>query len=234
MKLTNHENYTKLMFDAPGIEPLYFSPGICSLLDYLNEILNGEHQGTTNIITAESGCGKTALMAGFRHELLQQSKTCEYRSAQEFVTDLILAISRDTVAAFLHRTSNVLIIDDCFTLLPTTIQALAKLQEASPNTTIILLFDSDLHEVNRNILPHLSVAKVYGISYPNKAARQAFVQDYLCENPHLNVTKERAMELAGKHKRIPALRAAIKSEDFDLHIKCSLYQQGGTKKWTHL
>lgn len=218
MKVINHEKYVKLIFNVPGIEPLYFSTGICSLLDYLNGILHKEHQGTMNIITGESGCGKTTLLTGLSHELLRQGKTCEYITAQQFVTDLILAISRDTVAAFLHRTSDVLIIDDCFTLLPTTIQALAKLHKASPATTMILLFDSDLHEINRNILPHLSVARVYGISYPNKAARQAFVQDYLCENPHLNITKERAMKLTCDHKRIAALRAAIQKEHLERSV----------------
>ena len=218
MTLEEHSSFTKVCFRDESTAPLYCSKRIRPLVCFLNDVAAGRSRGTLNIICAETGCGKTAIMSGFSKELLAQGKSCKSITAQQLITDLLLAISQDSAEAFLHQTDDILILDDCFILYDSTAKIVEKMHMASPVTTMFLLFDEDIPFVQKQIMPYLSVDQVFELPHLNKAARTAFVMDYLQANPQLKVTEQQALQHADSIKQIAALRAAIQRE----HLKGSV------------
>lgn len=105
MELLNCGDFAKLLFHADVMNPMCLSTSkqIDALVDLLNAVCTGA-KGTSNIINAETGCGKTMLMRSFFRELTDLGKSYIYQTSQQFVTNLILAISRDGISPLLHKT----------------------------------------------------------------------------------------------------------------------------------
>lgn len=217
MKLNDFITYSKLVFEDTH-DPMYFSSSkqLDALMKYLIDVSSGISTGKLNIINAETGCGKTMLMKGFCRDLVSHGKTCIFQTSQQFVTDLILAISRGGISPTLHKNCDVYIVDDCFSLFPETLKVLDEIHRASPSTTMILLFDGCI-PLEKYVLPRLQVDNVFEISAPCEAARQAFTKDYLSSEAgrSLNISVERALLLASEHKHIAPLRAAIQRESIE-------------------
>lgn len=218
MELLNYGDFAKLLFHADGMRPMYLSASkqLEVLVGLLNDVCAGASKGALNIINAPTGCGKTMLMKSFCRELSGLGKSYSYQTSQQFVTDLILAISRGGISPLLHKSCDAYVLDDCFSLYPETMNVLVQIHKASPSTSMFLLFDTCI-SLEKYVLPKLHADNVFDIPVPCEAARKAFVKDYLDSEAGcgLNVSIERALAIASEHRHIAALRSAIQRESIE-------------------
>lgn len=219
MELWNFDDFVILQFNADGaVNPMYLSAlkHVDALVGFLNDVCSGASKGTLSIINAETGCGKTMLMKSVCRELTELGKSCVYQTSQQFVTDLILAISRDSISPLLHKNCDVYVMDDCFSLFPETFKVLEQIHKASPSTSMFLLFDACI-PLEKYVLPRLHVDNVFEIPAPCEAARKTFVKDYLDSEAGrgLNISMDRALAIASEHMHIAAFRSAIQRESIE-------------------
>lgn len=218
MDLLNYGDFAKLLFHADGMGLMYLSASkkLDALVAFLNGIRSGKSKGELSIINGPSGCGKTMLMKSFCQELAEFGKSYSFQTSQQFVTDLILAISRGGITPLLHKTCDVYVLDDCFSLFPETLKDIDQIHKASPSTSMFLLFDACI-PLEKYVLPRLHVDNVFDTPTPCEAAIKAFVRDYLDSEAsrRLNVSLDRALAIASEHMHIAALRSAIQRESIE-------------------
>lgn len=184
------------------------------ILDYAKTLLEKIHLFSP-AATVLVSVGVILAGAGI-HALTAYGKSYIYQTSQQFVTDLILAISRGGVSPLLQKSCDVYILDDCFSLFPETLKILDQMHKASPCTSMFLLFDACI-PLEKYVLPRLHVDNVFDIPAPCEAARRSFIKDYLDSEAGcgMNISMDRALAIASEYGHIAALRSAIQRESIE-------------------